>query len=39
METFYNTVQIHSHCGYLSSDQYETECLRILEENNAELES
>ena len=23
IETFYNTVRIHSHCGYLSPDQYE----------------
>jgi transposase InsO family protein len=24
IEAFYNTVRIHSHCGYLSPDQYET---------------
>ena len=23
IETFYNTVRIHSHCGYLSSNKYE----------------
>ena len=23
IETFYNTVRIHSHCGYLSPDEYE----------------
>lgn len=23
IETFYNTVRIHSHCGYLSSNEYE----------------
>ena len=23
IEAFYNTVRIHSHCGYLSPDQYE----------------
>ena len=23
IETFYNTVRIHSHCGYLSPDDYE----------------
>ena len=25
IETFYNTVRIHSHCGYLSPNQYEQE--------------
>lgn len=25
IETFYNTVRIHSHCGYLSPEQYERE--------------
>lgn len=25
IETFYNTVRIHSHCGYLSPNQYEAE--------------
>lgn len=25
IETFYNTVRIHSHCGYLSPDEYEKE--------------
>ena len=23
IETFYNTVRIHSHCGYLSPNEYE----------------
>ena len=23
IETFYNTVRIHSHCGYFSPDEYE----------------
>ncbi|MGN9197301.1 IS3 family transposase, partial [Blautia massiliensis (ex Liu et al. 2021)] len=23
IETFYNTVRIHSHCGYVSPDEYE----------------
>lgn len=23
IETFYNTVRIHSHCGYISPDEYE----------------
>ena len=27
IETFYNTVRIHSHCGYVSPDQYEKEYL------------
>ncbi len=27
IETFYNTVRIHSHCGYLSPKQYEEEYL------------
>ncbi|RCX14366.1 integrase-like protein [Anaerobacterium chartisolvens] len=25
IETFYNTVRIHSHCGYVSPNQYEKE--------------
>ena len=33
IETFYNTVRIHSHCGYLSPTQYEEEYLKNLEEN------
>lgn len=31
IETFYNTVRIHSHCGYLSPDQYEDGYLNNLE--------
>lgn len=31
IETFYNTVRIHSHCGYLSPDQYEEGYLNNLE--------
>lgn len=31
IETFYNTVRIHSHCGYLSPDQYEMNYLNDLE--------
>ena len=23
IETFYNTIRIHSHCGYLSPNEYE----------------
>ncbi len=32
IETFYNTVQSHSHCGYLSPDQYEEEYYATLDE-------
>lgn len=35
IETFYNTVRIHSHCGYLSPEQYELQYLALLEEKNA----
>ena len=31
IETFYNTVRIHSHCGYLSPEQYEEEYYAALE--------
>lgn len=31
IETFYNTVRTHSHCGYLSPDQYEMDYLNDLE--------
>lgn len=27
INTFYNTIRIHSHCGYLSPDQYEKKYL------------
>lgn len=33
IETFYNTVRIHSHCNYLSPDQYEEEFLEKLEKS------
>lgn len=36
IETFYNTVRIHSHCGYLSPNEYEEEYLKSLEENAIE---
>ena len=39
IETFYNTVRIHSHCGYLSPTQYEEEYLKNLEENAIERAS
>ena len=32
IETFYNTVRTHSHCGYLSPDQYEEEYYAALNE-------
>ena len=32
IETFYNTVRTHSHCGYLSPDQYEEEYYAVLSE-------
>lgn len=31
IETFYNTVRSHSHCGYLSPDQYEMNYLNDME--------
>ena len=31
IETFYNTVRIHSHCGYLSPNEYEKQYKRKLE--------
>lgn len=32
IETFYNTVRLHSHCGYLSPDQYEEKYRKELKE-------
>ena len=32
IETYYNTVRAHSHCGYLSLDQYEEEYYEALDE-------
>ena len=32
IETFYNTVRIHSHCGYLSPNEYEREHWRALKD-------
>ncbi len=32
IETFYNTVRIHSHCGYLSPNEYEDKYLKELKE-------
>ena len=31
IEAFYNTVRIHSHCGYLSPNDYEEQYLKKLE--------
>ena len=31
IETFYNTVRIHSHCGYQPPDEYEREYLERME--------
>jgi transposase InsO family protein len=39
IETFYNTVRIHSHCDYLSPEQYETEYLTKTEGNASALAS
>jgi len=32
IETFYNTVRIHSHCGYLSPEEYEEQYFAELDE-------
>ena len=32
IETFYNTVRIHSHCGYLSPNEYEKKYNRELDQ-------
>ena len=37
IETFYNTVRIHSHCGYLSPDQYEKKYLDHMEKTEQKL--
>lgn len=39
IETFYNTVRIHSHCEYLSPNQYEQEYYRILDERATKMAS
>ena len=39
IETFYNTVRIHSHCGYLSPNEYEEQYLKNLETTVASLAS
>ena len=39
IETFYNTVRIHSHCGYLSPNEYEEEYQKNLKMNVTKLAS
>ena len=39
IETFYNTVRIHSHCGYLSPNEYEEQYLEKLETSVTSLAS
>lgn len=34
IETFYNTIRIHSHCGYMSPDQFERQYKRMQKEVN-----
>ena len=37
IETFYNTVRIHSHCGYLSPNEYEEQYLKNVSDLSCEL--
>ena len=37
IEAFYNTVRIHSHCGYWSPNQYEKQYLQDIEENASKI--
>ena len=37
INTFYNTIRIHSHCGYLSPDQYEKKYLDHMEKAEQKL--
>ncbi len=39
IETFYNTVRIHSHCGYLSPNEYEEQYLKSTEKNVVKIAS
>ena len=39
IETFYNTIRIHSHCGYLSLNENEEEYLKNIEENAVKIAS
>lgn len=39
IETFYNTVRIHSHCGYLSPNEYEEEYLKNPDKNTLKIAS
>ena len=36
IEAFYNTVRIHSHCGYRSPSEYEKQYLERMEEKMKE---
>lgn len=37
IDAFYNTVRIHSHCDYLSPDDYEAKYLEEMEEEEIEV--
>lgn len=37
INTFYNTIRVHSHCGYLSPDQYERKYLARMEKSDQKL--
>ena len=37
INTFYNTIRVHSHCGYLSPDQYERKFLDRMQKSGREL--
>ena len=39
IETFYNTVRIHSHCDYVSPNEYELQYYKQLEELNCKVAS
>lgn len=39
IETFYNTIRIHSHCGYLSPNEYEEQYLKKLEKYAVKIAS
>ena len=37
INTFYNTIRVHSHCGYLSPDQYERKYLDRMEKSRQQM--
>ena len=39
IETFYNTVRIHSHCDYVSPNEYESQYYKWLTESNCKIAS